>query len=232
MTDVFQREPPQVLSPPDPAAAELVTAVRRQLNESERERLSIAACSYAQALRAHFAADHDPSRVLGERNVFRYRPCSPLLVRVAPGAEPVDALLACAAARTAGVEFELSLCEAAASARPYLTSLPSVHTVVEPVASCAARVASFARVRAIGSVEPEILTAAEAALVHVTAAPVLLSGRIELLRYFREQSVSHRYHRYGSLAAARLLSPLRDPARFAAAHDEPLVAGTGVAARG
>jgi RHH-type transcriptional regulator, proline utilization regulon repressor / proline dehydrogenase / delta 1-pyrroline-5-carboxylate dehydrogenase len=46
----------------------------------------------------------------------------------------------------------------------------------------------------------------------VSAAPVLLTGRIELLRYVREQSVSHRYHRYGSLAAQPLLAPLRGDA--------------------
>jgi RHH-type proline utilization regulon transcriptional repressor/proline dehydrogenase/delta 1-pyrroline-5-carboxylate dehydrogenase len=224
MTDVFQRERPQIVCPPEPRAAELVTFVRRHLNEAERERLSVGACSYGHALRAHFDGDHDPSQVLGERNVFRYQPCSPMLIRVAAGGDAVDALLACAAARTVAARFELSLAEAAASARPYLAALPGVTTQVESAASCAARVAGFARVRAIGAVEPELLTATEAALVHVTAAPVLLTGRIELLRYVREQSVSHRYHRYGSLAAAGLLAPLRAPALSAAARDEP--AGT------
>jgi RHH-type proline utilization regulon transcriptional repressor/proline dehydrogenase/delta 1-pyrroline-5-carboxylate dehydrogenase len=30
---------------------------------------------------------------------------------------------------------------------------------------------------------------------------VLAHGRIELLRYLREQSISHDYHRYGNLGA-------------------------------
>jgi RHH-type proline utilization regulon transcriptional repressor/proline dehydrogenase/delta 1-pyrroline-5-carboxylate dehydrogenase len=212
MTDVFQRERPEVVCAPAAAAVELVTWVRRHLSEAERERLSVGACSYAHAARTHFDVDHDPSQVLGERNVFRYQPGSPMLIRVASGADAVDALLACAAARTADVRFELSLAEAAASARPYLASLPGVTTRVESAASCAARVAGFARVRAIGTIEPEVATASEAALVHLSAAPVLLTGRIELLRYVREQSVSHRYHRYGSLAAQPLLAPLRGDA--------------------
>jgi hypothetical protein len=35
----------------------------------------------AEAWQSHFAREHDPSRVLGERNVFRYRPCRGVLVR-------------------------------------------------------------------------------------------------------------------------------------------------------
>jgi hypothetical protein len=38
---------------------------------------------------------------------------------------------------------------------------------------------------------------------------VMLTGQIELLRYHREQSISHRYHRYGNLATGRLLSVTR-----------------------
>jgi RHH-type proline utilization regulon transcriptional repressor/proline dehydrogenase/delta 1-pyrroline-5-carboxylate dehydrogenase len=211
MTDVFQRHAPAVVCPPEASAAELVTSVRRQLQDHERERLSVGACSYGRALREHCGADHDPSKVLGERNVFRYVPCSPLLIRAPAGADPIDVLLACAAARTAGASFELSLAEATAGARPYLSSLAGVAVQVETAAQCGARVAGFARVRVIGTVEPAVLAAAEASLVHVAAAPVLQTGRIELLHYLREQSVSHRYHRYGNLAPAKLLAPLREP---------------------
>jgi RHH-type proline utilization regulon transcriptional repressor/proline dehydrogenase/delta 1-pyrroline-5-carboxylate dehydrogenase len=220
MAEIFQRHAPAVVCPPEASAAEMVTSVRRQLQDHERERLSVGACSYGRALREHCGADHDPSKLLGERNVFRYVPCSPLLIRAPAGADAIDVLLACAAALTAGARFELSLAEAAAGARPYLTQLAGVTVQVETAAQCAARVAGFARVRAIGTVEPAVLTAAEAALVHVAAAPVLQTGRIELLRYLREQSVSHRFHRFGNLAPARLLEPLREPRVMNAAPDD------------
>ncbi|HMI91341.1 MAG TPA: hypothetical protein VK509_08255, partial [Polyangiales bacterium] len=67
------------------------------------------------------------------------------------------------------------------------------------------------RIRALGPIEPELLQAGETALVHVASSSVLLTGRIELLHYLREQSVSQRYHRYGNLAPARLLPALRAP---------------------
>ena len=40
-----------------------------------------AADSYARAWREHFSQAHEPIRLLGERNVFRYRPCRRVLVR-------------------------------------------------------------------------------------------------------------------------------------------------------
>ena len=35
--------------------------------------------------------------------------------------------------------------------------------------------------------------------IYIADAPVLVEGRIELLWYLTEQSVSHDYHRYGNL---------------------------------
>ena len=37
--------------------------------------------------------------------------------------------------------------------------------------------------------------------VYIARAPVIAQGRIELLWYVREQSISHDYHRYGNLGA-------------------------------
>ncbi len=205
-----QREPPPVLCPPEPAAAELIVAARPHLDEPTRERLGIGACSYAHAHKNHFALDHDPSALPGERNVLRYLPCDPMLLRAAATASAESVLLACAAALTSGAGFELSVCPRLASALPYLARLPRVRLQVEDAAACAARLQpSLLRVRAVGKPEPELLAAAEAALVHVSPEPVLLTGMLELARYHREQSVSHRYHRYGNLAAAALLRPLR-----------------------
>ena len=47
---------------------------------------------------------------------------------------------------------------------------------------------------------PEIVRRASAeSYVYIADAPVLAQGRIELLWYLQEQSLSHVYHRYGNL---------------------------------
>ena len=48
---------------------------------------------------------------------------------------------------------------------------------------------------------PEIFAAAAESGLFVARAPVLAEGRIELLWYVREQSISCDYHRYGNLGA-------------------------------
>jgi RHH-type proline utilization regulon transcriptional repressor/proline dehydrogenase/delta 1-pyrroline-5-carboxylate dehydrogenase len=55
------------------------------------------------------------------------------------------------------------------------------------------------RYAAAGRVPNEIWAAAAEALQYIADTPVSLHGRVELLWYLREQSVSHVYHRYGNL---------------------------------
>jgi RHH-type transcriptional regulator, proline utilization regulon repressor / proline dehydrogenase / delta 1-pyrroline-5-carboxylate dehydrogenase len=40
---------------------------------------------------------------------------------------------------------------------------------------------------------------------YIAKAPVLMEGRIELLHYFREQSLCNTYHRYGNIGERALL---------------------------
>ena len=48
-------------------------------------------------------------------------------------------------------------------------------------------------------VPESVRRAAAESYVHLADAPPLAHGRIELLWYFQEQSLSHIYHRYGNL---------------------------------
>jgi RHH-type proline utilization regulon transcriptional repressor/proline dehydrogenase/delta 1-pyrroline-5-carboxylate dehydrogenase len=209
LCDVVQQQLPAVSCPPEPVAAALAVSARPHLGEDERERLSTGACSYGEALATTFAVDHDPSAVLGERNVLRYQPCK-VLLRASAGAAAVDVLLSCAAALTVGAPLIVSLDERVAASMPYRSQLVGVKVQIESAQQAAAHVSGeIERVRVLGALEPELAAAASEALLHVATAPVLLTGRIELLHYLREQCVSQRYHRYGNLAPAKLLPALR-----------------------
>ena len=75
----------------------------------------------------------------------------------------------------------------------------------------AIRAGKIERLRTTRQPREEILRAAHEAGVHIASEPALAEGRIELLRYVREQSLSHAYHRYGNLGA-RSAERRRDPA--------------------
>ena len=71
----------------------------------------------------------------------------------------------------------------------------------DQVLAAAIRAGHATRIRyAAPSRVPETIRAAAAdSLQYVADTPVSLHGRVELLWYLREQSVSHVYHRYGNL---------------------------------
>jgi RHH-type proline utilization regulon transcriptional repressor/proline dehydrogenase/delta 1-pyrroline-5-carboxylate dehydrogenase len=55
------------------------------------------------------------------------------------------------------------------------------------------------RYAAPGRVPPGVFAAAAATGFYIARAPVVMEGRIELLQYYRQQSVCTNYHRYGNL---------------------------------
>jgi RHH-type proline utilization regulon transcriptional repressor/proline dehydrogenase/delta 1-pyrroline-5-carboxylate dehydrogenase len=159
--------------------------------------LRAAADSYERAWREHFALAHEPIRLLGERNVFRYRPCRRILVRAeaATAAGRLALSLALLAARTCGVPVAVSLTDGQPGA------WPEAETTVESEARLIARLelGGFERLRALVPIARETRAAAHAAGVGVLDAPALAAGRLELRGYLREQTISRIVHRYGSV---------------------------------
>jgi RHH-type proline utilization regulon transcriptional repressor/proline dehydrogenase/delta 1-pyrroline-5-carboxylate dehydrogenase len=65
-------------------------------------------------------------------------------------------------------------------------------------AMCSGKVARL-RYAGPNQVPLQIRVAAAKHLQYIADAPVSMQGRIELLWYLREQSISYSYHRYGNL---------------------------------
>ncbi len=165
--------------------------VDRDLGDDEW--LRRARASDEAAWTTHVAVDHDETGLDCESNVFRYRPLPGITVRVQQDARPVDVARVLDATRRCGVVPTVSDA-ATESDADFAASLGSSgdHAVE--------------RVRLLGTTPPVVREAAFAAGIHVADDPVTSDGRIELLHYVREQSVSRTLHRYGNLLA-------RDPRR-------------------
>jgi RHH-type proline utilization regulon transcriptional repressor/proline dehydrogenase/delta 1-pyrroline-5-carboxylate dehydrogenase len=163
--------------------------------------LRVAAASYERAWREHFSQAHEPIRLLGERNVFRFRPCRSVLVR-GEAATPAGRLAleqVLLAARTCGAPVTVSLATGEAGA--WHTGAPDVNHVIETEAELIARLGATGveRLRTLVPLSRELRAAAHAAGIAVLDAPVLAAGRLELRHYLREQTVSRVVHRYGSV---------------------------------
>ncbi len=147
--------------------------------------LSAARTSDETAWRYEFSQQHDPTGLFCESNVFRYRPLPRIAVRAEHSTGLEEAILGrvVAAARQCEVETVISL-GTDETAEEFAKRLPDI---------------GVERVRVIGPVAPELRTAANAAGIHIVDSPVTGEGRIELLHYLREQTISRTMHRYGNL---------------------------------
>ncbi len=147
--------------------------------------LSAARASDETAWQHEFSQQHDPTGLFCESNAFRYRPLPRIAVRAEPASGLQGSILArvVAAARQCGVETVVSLWTDETT-EEFAKRLPDI---------------GVERIRVIGPVAPELRTAANAAGIHIVDCPVTSEGRIELLHYLREQTISRSMHRYGNL---------------------------------
>jgi RHH-type proline utilization regulon transcriptional repressor/proline dehydrogenase/delta 1-pyrroline-5-carboxylate dehydrogenase len=168
--------------------------------------------SYAHWARMEFQQAHDHFRLLGEDNFRRYLPVEALRIRAAPEDTLFEIFARAAAARAAGCRATVSIPPPvdgpAASAVELLDRLTDSWAgaieFVEEDDSAIAELIAGGQIQRVRYARPdrvpaEIRRAAAAALQYVADAPVSAQGRIELLWYVREQSVSQVYHRYGNL---------------------------------
>jgi RHH-type proline utilization regulon transcriptional repressor/proline dehydrogenase/delta 1-pyrroline-5-carboxylate dehydrogenase len=194
------------------ALAELLGRCLARLSDpGARALVRASAHSYARAWRTHFGLAHDPSAVLGEQNLFRYRPCRRVLVRGAGGA-PGDAAALCQvllAACATGVPLTVSV-PLDSRGSGWLGEVPGVDAVAEGEDALAERLAlpgDIERLRAWAPLASAVRAAAHRGGVTPIDAPVLAHGRLELRWYLREQTISLVRHRYGSLLPPLLVSP-------------------------
>jgi RHH-type proline utilization regulon transcriptional repressor/proline dehydrogenase/delta 1-pyrroline-5-carboxylate dehydrogenase len=163
------------------------------LSPEELAWLDAARASDERWQRDEFGRGHDPSALFCESNELRYRPIPLLVMRVEADARPAHVLRALAAVEAAGGHVALSVA-------PEASGLSFARDAVRETASeLVGRLDEHPvdRVRVIGTASDAL--AELSAFCFVDARPVVAEGRIEGLRYRREQSVSRTLHRFGNL---------------------------------
>ncbi len=156
-----------------------------------------------------FGLGHDHFRLIGQDNVRRYLPLGAVHVRVSREDSFFEIFTRVAATRVTGARTivsrphgldtrELSLLEKLT--HDWAGLIEFVEESDEEFAE-AIRGGHVCRVRfaAADRVPENVRRAAAEACLFIADAPVLAEGRVELLWYVQEQSVSFDYHRYGNL---------------------------------
>ncbi|HET6825357.1 MAG TPA: proline dehydrogenase family protein [Amnibacterium sp.] len=175
-------------------APELTLAgpVKRIVTAAADEFVAAGARSDEQAWRQEFGVARELQGLFAERNLLRYRPV-PVTVRIEAGAAERDVLRVLAAGARSGAALTVSSASPlSAELRSLLDRMHIVHRVEEaPVLT--------GRVRLIGGTAGPLLRAAGGDPdLAIWADPVTTAGRLELLPFLHEQSISITAHRFGT----------------------------------
>ncbi|MGB1259809.1 MAG: proline dehydrogenase family protein [Akkermansiaceae bacterium] len=180
-----------------PRIASLLELLQNALPDPDQKKtLAAAAGSYVYWWVKEFSKEHDPSALHGESNHFRYRPHQRVLVRL-DGFTDVSIARIILAAQTCGVTLELSASEPSDLLKKLdlATNIESEQALIARLASCRTRYGSLR----VNTPSASLQRAANDANLQVISSPSLSLGRIELLAFLKEQSVSETTHRYGNV---------------------------------
>jgi RHH-type transcriptional regulator, proline utilization regulon repressor / proline dehydrogenase / delta 1-pyrroline-5-carboxylate dehydrogenase len=183
----------------------------RSLSAADLERVLGAVSSFARSWSEEFGPSHDHFRLVGQDNFRRYLPVRALRIRVQPEDTPFDLFARVCAARTAGCGITVS--SPPGPVAPALRLLEELTEfwagAIEFVEETDDHLASIIREHqtdrlrypALDRVPETVLRAAAETGLCIISQPVRAEGRLELLWYLQEQSISFDYHRYGNLGA-------------------------------
>ncbi len=189
--------------PTEPVRAAVLELGRRLDDQATIEQLQAGAESYAHWWQQEFSMSHDPSQIHGETNDFRYR-CRPWhVLRLGDESQPENQIVVALnmiACLTVGTELAIS-CSQRDDWLSDVCERLDVDCVVEAPEELAARLAKRrgGTLRILGDYDEHAFAPAVIGNVPILNPQVFLNGRIELLNYLKEQSVTETVHRYGNI---------------------------------
>lgn len=160
--------------------------------------------SYLLFWQHYFSQKHDPSSLLGQDNYHFYVPHPKIVLRIQENDDVLDIARVAAAAIICGTPLEISEDPNQPTYLDFSKALVynnSGKVLKETEADLISRIRSgqIKRIRFLTKPTFELQEALAATGSNQTIAPVIENGRIELLHYLREVSLSMDYHRYGNL---------------------------------
>jgi len=178
-----------------------------QNNADEFEKLSISLQSYYENYENEFSQEKDYANVRGEDNHFRYLPLKNVLIRVSHDDTLFEIVSRILAAKVSGVHFKVSI-ENNDEVKTFLENAEELFSSRDKLVSQTDEEISkvlykYDRIlySDISKVPALVFKAAATSLTFIVRQKPMMEGRLELLNYFIEQSISHSYHRYGNIGA-------------------------------
>jgi RHH-type proline utilization regulon transcriptional repressor/proline dehydrogenase/delta 1-pyrroline-5-carboxylate dehydrogenase len=169
--------------------------------------------SYLYHAEREFGREIDYFHLRGQDNILRYLPVGTVVVRLHADDSLYETLARIAAVKITGCRLRIS-CPRGLSNKVthFLHSVegrrltgndPHFYESENDLINIMLKVDRI-RYATPGRVPTEVYSAAAETGIYIARAPVMQDGRIELLQYYRQQSICDNYHRYGNLGERAL----------------------------
>ncbi len=178
-----------------------------QNNKEDFEKLEISLQSYYANYENEFSIEKDYANVRGEDNHFKYIALENVLIRVSSDDTIFETVSRILAARVSGVHFKVSINDNKL-VQSFLENAKELFTGRDSLVSqtdeeMIKTLSKYDRViySDIAKVPTLVFKESASSLTFIVRQKPMMEGRLELLNYFIEQSISHSYHRYGNIGA-------------------------------
>ncbi|MDY0117383.1 MAG: bifunctional proline dehydrogenase/L-glutamate gamma-semialdehyde dehydrogenase [Sulfurimonadaceae bacterium] len=169
--------------------------------------------NFAYYLEYEFLKNHDYANIRGETNSIRYLHVKKMTLVVRSDDSLYEILCSLAAAKLSGVALHVSLPSKINSnellwlmGKKDLLLGAHDSLLCESLLESIESMRSSQRIRYLSkdNIAKEVYEQMAKDTKHISREPFVACGRIELMHYFLEQSISHSYHRYGNLGLRSL----------------------------
>lgn len=172
-------------------------------DDADKKRLQYAHQSFETAWNEEFSVERDISHIEGEKNTFRYLPLKSMAIRVQESDVLCDLLLTIFAASKTQTTVTVSI----PSSHPLRSILEeavlpyiNIRVLEQDEIDFVAEMEHYDRIRSCSEGLSDRVYARVAELgLYIASEKPVVEGRIEILHYLKEQSISYEYHRYGSI---------------------------------
>ena len=168
---------------------------------------------FAYWIENEFNKEHDYTNIRGESNIIKYLSVENIILRVENTDSLYEMISSICAVKMSGAKLQLSIAddirmEITEWIRRYISLLIDDNDIIsfENQAKLVEHIKATKRIRFLkpNSVQNSIYEKIVNQNLHIASEAFISHGRIELMHYYVEQSISHSYHRYGNLGSRGL----------------------------
>lgn len=196
-TNISEKKIPETVE----LSQKVMTLIDKKIVDgSEAKKLEYALESYRRNWETEFSREKDIHKIHGEKNIFRYLPLKNMVLRFYEGDSLSDLILVIEAAKICKTRLSVSCSPSVSQFNQIKTLTAGVELLHEDEQTFQKGFDKYERIRIISDTFPmEVyVNAAKKGICIINSKPVA-EGRVELLHYLREQSISYEYHRYGNI---------------------------------